>query len=107
MVLFGDAGVEALSLEDLRAMPQHTEELPIACVEGWSASGSWTGVRLRDLLDLLDAPAGATVRVRSLQTRGPFRASRGARQPRRRPATLVALQLNGEPLVSTTATPAG
>ena len=34
-----------------------TATLPIACVEGWSAGGDWTGVRLRDLLDLVDAPA--------------------------------------------------
>ena len=31
----------------LEKMPQHTAELPIACVEGWSTTQRWTGVRLR------------------------------------------------------------
>ena len=38
----------ALSRSDLLAMPQHTADLPIACVEGWSAGAQWTGVRVRD-----------------------------------------------------------
>ena len=29
-----------LTLDDLRAMPQHSAELPIACVEGWSSSAA-------------------------------------------------------------------
>ena len=47
-------------MADLAAMTQRTHELPIACVEGWSASGEWTGVRLSELLDLVGAPADAT-----------------------------------------------
>ncbi len=39
----------ALSREQLLAMPQYTYDLPIACVEGWSTTQTWTGVRLRDL----------------------------------------------------------
>jgi DMSO/TMAO reductase YedYZ molybdopterin-dependent catalytic subunit len=87
-----------LSLEDLTAMTQHTETLPIACVEGWSASGEWTGVRLRDLLDLVDAPAGSTVAVRSLQESGAFRASEVRGNLVDDPTTLIALRLNGEAL---------
>ena len=30
-------------------MPQHTARLPIACVEGWTTTQEWTGVRLADL----------------------------------------------------------
>ena len=40
----------SLSLDDLRALPQHEAVLPISCVEGWSATGRWRGVRVRDLL---------------------------------------------------------
>ena len=40
----------ALSLDELYALPQHEAELPIACVEGWSQSAHWTGVRVLDLL---------------------------------------------------------
>ena len=42
----------SLSREQLLALPQHTYELPIACVEGWSTTQRWTGVRLRDLASL-------------------------------------------------------
>ena len=52
-----------LAATTCEAMPQATETLPIACVEGWSASGTWTGVRVRDLLDLVEAPGGRDVRV--------------------------------------------
>lgn len=88
----------SFSLDQLRRLPQHTERLPIACVEGWSRSAVWTGVRLRDLLDLVGAPAGTTVHVRSLQPRGPFRTSEVRGNLADDPATLVALQVNGEPL---------
>ncbi len=87
-----------LSLAALRAMPQHTERLPIACVEGWSASGLWTGVRLRDLLDLVGVPAGATVTVHSLQQAGAFRRSEVRGNLAGDPETLLALELNGSPL---------
>lgn len=87
-----------LSLDDLAAMPQHTETLPIACVEGWSASGEWTGVRMRDLLDVVDAPAGSSVVVRSLQQSGAFKASEVRGNLADDDKTLVALRLNGEAL---------
>ncbi len=87
-----------LSLDELHAMPQHSETLPIACVEGWSASARWTGVRLRDLLDLIGAPEGATAVVESLQPSGAFRRSEVRGNLARDPLTLVALHLNGAPL---------
>ena len=96
-VVHGDA-TERLSLADLEALPQQTEELPIACLEGWSRSGSWSGVRLRDLLDLVGAPAGVDVRVTSLQEHGPFRWSVVRGNLADDPMTLVALRLNGERL---------
>ena len=39
----------ALSRAALLAMPQHSYDLPIACVEGWTTTQRWTGVRLKDL----------------------------------------------------------
>jgi DMSO/TMAO reductase YedYZ molybdopterin-dependent catalytic subunit len=87
----------SLGLADLAALPQHEARLPIACVEGWSASGDWSGVRLRDVLDRAGIPDGVRVRVVSLE-RGLYQSSpvgpRGARDP----LTLLALRLNGEPL---------
>lgn len=87
-----------LTRADLAALPQRTHRLPIACVEGWSAQGTWTGVSVRDLLELVGAPPDATVRVRSLQTRGSFATSElpGAFVEDHR--TLLALQLNGADL---------
>ena len=87
-----------LGIGELQEMTQHSERLPIACVEGWSAVGDWTGVRLRDLLDLVGAPAGSDVRVVSLQKHGPFRYSNVRGNLADDPLTLVALRLNGSPL---------
>ncbi len=88
----------SLDLAALSDLPTRVERLPIACVEGWSASGDWAGVRLRDLLDLVDAPADSAVRVVSLQTEGPFRSSVLDGRVADDPLTLVALGLDGEPL---------
>ena len=52
----GDAGPEPAWLDELRAMPQRSAMLPIACVEGWSANRYWTGVSMPALL----ASAGVT-----------------------------------------------
>jgi len=96
-IVYGDRSV-SLSREDLAGMEQRTEDLPIACVEGWSASGTWTGVRLRDLLDLVDGPAGTDVQVVSLQTDGPFREVTLQGNFADDDRTLIALGLDGEPL---------
>ena len=87
-----------LTREQLAALPQRTHTLPIACVEGWSASGAWTGVRLRDLLDLVDAPRGRDVQVVSLQQSGAFRQSLLQDNFADDDRTLLALALEGEPL---------
>ncbi|MBA2953115.1 molybdopterin-dependent oxidoreductase [Nocardioides sp. MAH-18] len=83
---------------DLLALPQASCTLPIACVEGWSASGVWTGVRVRDLLDLVGAPSGADVVVTSLQESGPYRTTRLHASFVEDDRTLLALSLAGEPL---------
>ena len=74
-------------------------DLPIACVEGWSATATWTGVRLRDLVALVGAdPDRATVTVESLEAAGRYRTSTVPPEHVRDPLTLVALRLDGEPL---------
>lgn len=87
-----------LTLEEVRALPQHEATLPIACVEGWSASARWRGVRLRDVLELAGAEPGRPVFVRSLQLRSLYRSSIVEPQLIADPDTLLALELNGEPL---------
>jgi Oxidoreductase molybdopterin binding domain len=96
-VVYGDRAV-SLTRDDLVALTQHTRTLPIACVEGWSASGDWTGPRMRDVLDLVGAPAGREVRVESLQQSGPFRITTLQAGFADDDRTLLALGLGGEPL---------
>ncbi|MGW1075871.1 molybdopterin-dependent oxidoreductase [Streptomyces sp. NPDC002537] len=88
----------ALTLDELRALPQQQVTLPIACVEGWSKSAHWTGVRVRDLLDRAGAPPGALIRVTSLETHGAYRVMVMPHTYARDPLTLLALRLNGEAL---------
>jgi DMSO/TMAO reductase YedYZ molybdopterin-dependent catalytic subunit len=61
-----------LTRADLLAMPQHTAELPIACVEGWSVTRTWSGVRLRDLAARAGVPDPANAFVVSVERAGPF-----------------------------------
>ena len=90
--------VRELTLAELRALPQVTHTLPIACVEGWSASGEWHGVTVRVLLALAGVPAWTDVIVTSLQEHGAFRRTSLPGNVAADPRTLLALGLNGEPL---------
>ncbi|RLK09609.1 DMSO/TMAO reductase YedYZ molybdopterin-dependent catalytic subunit [Micromonospora sp. M71_S20] len=81
--------------DGLLAMPQHTADLPIACVEGWSTTQTWTGVRLRDLAALVGAPDSAVARVESLEQAGLFRQARLQVNQVRHPDSLLALRVNG------------
>ena len=90
----GDRTV-SLTRDELLAMPQSTHRLPIACVEGWSRSATWTGVPVRDLLALVGADARSDVVVRSLQTKGAFGSSRVVGNVVVDGRTLLALELNG------------
>ena len=96
-VTYAGRAVE-LTRAQLLAMEQHTRSLPIACVEGWSAGATWTGVRMRDLLDLVGAPRGSDVRVESLQPTGGYRVTTLPSPFADDDRTLVALALGGQPL---------
>lgn len=107
LTVSGPAGDTLLSRAQLLAMPQHTSELPIACVEGWSTSNqSWRGVRLRDLAALAGYPADADdpdeavpgVFVQSLQLRGSFRSGALRDNQVGDGRSLLALKVNGEDL---------
>ncbi|MFI7549378.1 molybdopterin-dependent oxidoreductase [Micromonospora sediminimaris] len=89
----------SLDLAALCRLPQYRADLPIACVEGWSAVGTWTGVRLGDLVALVGAdPRRSTALVESLQVGGRYRACTVPPEHVGDPLTLVALRLGGEPL---------
>jgi DMSO/TMAO reductase YedYZ molybdopterin-dependent catalytic subunit len=97
--VFGRVGTELeLTLDQVQAMAQHEVELPIACVEGWSASARWRGVRMSDLLELAEAEPGRPLLLQSLQARSLYRSSVVPAQVAADPDTLLALELNGEPL---------
>lgn len=87
-----------VTLDELRAMGQRTAELPIACVEGWSTSATWRGVPLRDLMAAAGAAPGATALIESVQTGGAYRAAELNAEQINDPDTLLALELNGQPL---------
>ncbi|MER7842509.1 molybdopterin-dependent oxidoreductase [Kitasatospora sp. NPDC096077] len=89
-----------LSLAELRELPQHDAELPIACVEGWSVSARWAGVRMVDLLARAGAPAGSAVRVTSLEAAGPYRVMEMPAPYAEDPLTLLALRVDGTELTA-------
>lgn len=87
-----------LSRADLLAMELHTEKLPIACVEGWTTTQTWTGVRLADLAALAGASDAAEVTVQSLQPRGVLSRATLSADAIRDDRSLLALQVNGADL---------
>lgn len=102
LVVDGPAAASPFELDydELRELPQHEATLPIACVEGWSAEATWRGVRVRDLLAMADAPDDCTARVVSMQESPRLRSSDLNRSHAHDPDTLLALEVNGEPLVA-------
>ncbi len=87
----------ALHYADLRAMPQHSARIPITCVEGWSTTQTWTGVRVRDLLALAGARPEASATVHALH-RGRLRSAPLSADHAHDRDALLALDVNGEPL---------
>jgi DMSO/TMAO reductase YedYZ molybdopterin-dependent catalytic subunit len=79
-------------------MPQHEATLPIACVEGWSASATWRGVRVRDLLEAAGAPARSTVVVESFEPQGVYRTSTLNHPQAADADTLLAMEIDGKVL---------
>jgi DMSO/TMAO reductase YedYZ molybdopterin-dependent catalytic subunit len=90
----------ALRLGELVALRQHQATLPIACVEGWSATADWRGVPVRDLLAMAGVREHEKVEVvvHSLQRGGSYAHSTLNNAQAWDRDTLVALELNGETL---------
>jgi DMSO/TMAO reductase YedYZ molybdopterin-dependent catalytic subunit len=82
----------------LAAMPHHTVDLPIACVEGWSTVETWTGIRLADLAAAAGRPEPGSAVVSSLERFGAFNHARLQRNQVRNPDALLAFQVNGADL---------
>jgi hypothetical protein len=92
------AVVKTYTRAHLETMTLHSVDLPIACVEGWSQMASWRGVRLRDLLDAVGAHPDEDLRLTSLEKAGRYRVTEMGHEFAQDDLTLVALELNGEPL---------
>lgn len=92
----------SFSLADLQSMELHEHEIPIACVEGWSANASWRGVRMRDLLAASGIDEPREVDVISLQEESApgrrYGTSTVSKDLSNQDATLLAIEVNGEPL---------
>ncbi len=85
------------SRDELLALPQHTADLPIACVEGWSTVQTWTGVRLRDLAALAGVRSPGSAFVSSIE-QGPFAQATLNSGQVSDPDALLALKVNGADL---------
>ncbi|MGW4394968.1 molybdopterin-dependent oxidoreductase [Amycolatopsis nivea] len=92
------AGTRQFTLAELRALPQTTVDLPIACVEGWSQMATWRGISFPDLLRASGSSPGVDVRVSSLEKTGLYGVSVLPGEHTADPLTLLALELNGEVL---------
>ncbi|HEY4005933.1 MAG TPA: molybdopterin-dependent oxidoreductase [Pseudonocardia sp.] len=82
----------------LAVLPQHTADLPLACVEGWSVVQRWRGVRLGDLAARAGVPAPVSARVRSVERAGAFNAAQLTGAQVLHPDALLATHVNGVPL---------
>jgi DMSO/TMAO reductase YedYZ molybdopterin-dependent catalytic subunit len=98
LVVQGPGRTRKLSRRKLMRMPLHTYALPIACVEGWSTTQTWQGVRLRDLAALVGATPNAILEVHSLQPSGPYRHTAYSSDQVQDDQALLALSVNGADL---------
>ncbi|WP_156409420.1 molybdopterin-dependent oxidoreductase [Mycobacterium sp. Root265] len=98
LTVVNGARTRTFTVDELRALPQSTHRLPIACVEGWSADAEWTGVVLADLVAAVDGSPDADVRMVSLEPPGPYSRTVLPARHARDEHTLIALELNGETL---------
>ena len=96
-LVFGEETTR-LPRQDLLQLPQRREALPIACVEGWSTTQTWTGVRIADLARAAGAPDGAQCFVESLQPRGALREATLSADQVADERSLLALMVNDEDL---------
>ena len=87
-----------LDRQELLGLPQVAAALPIACVEGWSTTQHWQGVRLLDLARLAGIDDPDTVEVRSLQPGGPLSRVTLGRGQVHDPHAMLALRVNGADL---------
>lgn len=100
--------MQELTLQDLHKLPQTSYIATHTCMQGWSATSRWTGVRLRDLMGLLGPrPEGANYilidsyglaqKMYDNRPREPFYAAIDL-ETADEDDTILAYERNGEPL---------
>lgn len=98
----------SLSLGDLRAMPVETQGTKHCCIQGWSSLAEWTGVPLRAVLDQCrPLPSARYAIFHALDDKALSEPEFGVGghfyesidlELARHPQTLLAYEMNGEPL---------
>jgi DMSO/TMAO reductase YedYZ molybdopterin-dependent catalytic subunit len=96
--LTGPSGDLYLTRAQLTEMAGRSAELPIACVEGWSANARWWGVPVHQLVTLAGGGPDSTVLVESLEEEGNYARTQLPAAYASDPRTLLALRINGEEL---------
>jgi DMSO/TMAO reductase YedYZ molybdopterin-dependent catalytic subunit len=92
-----------LSLEDLRALPRTDARIEHHCVEGWSATADWYGVRLSELAKLVGAEDVGYVQFKSFDL---GYSSSWDIASAMHSQTMIALGMNGKPLTPKHGAPA-
>lgn len=97
LTIEGAASPLTLTMDDVRALPKRVQITELCCIEGWSIVTQWGGARLSDLIARYP-PANPRVRYVALET-----PDRGYYvgldiESAMHPQTLLAYELNGEPL---------
>ena len=90
--------VRTFTYAQLLAMPQQIVQLPIACVNGWSQTARWKGIRLNVLMEEVGRKPGEAIMLTSLEVTGNYRVTTMGPEFVENDLTLVALHLNGEVL---------
>ncbi|HSE57682.1 MAG TPA: molybdopterin-dependent oxidoreductase [Nitrospiraceae bacterium] len=91
----------SFSQEELKALPSRTQITRHDCVEGWSAIGKWTGVLLREIMELVQPRPSARYVVFHCadldEDNVPYYESM-ALEDAYHPQTILAYELNDRPL---------
>ena len=86
----------ALSMADIRALPRRDMITELRCIEGWSIIVHWTGAALADVMGRLPPPRGTRFVAMETPNRGYYVGL--DMQSAAHPQTLLAYELNGQPL---------
>jgi hypothetical protein len=86
----------SLTLADIKALPRRDMITEFRCIEGWSYIARWSGARLADLMARLPPPRGT--RYVAMETPGRDYYVGLDMQSAMHPQTLLAYELNGQPL---------